>query len=150
MKAIIFTTMFWIISILTFGQNIPNIFGENKDLNQKVFEHVLIKQRMDSTEVKMGDFPIFVRDMATKKRYFNEQYSICRISTLSSPDYYLIVIINNNEYTFIDLDEEENFNTIKKIVESFKNSNIPREQMLLYLSNVIELIEYKNKDLIRM
>ena len=61
MKAIIFTTMFWIISILTFGQNIPNIFGENKDLNQKVFEHVLIKQRMDSTEVKMGNLPFLLQ-----------------------------------------------------------------------------------------
>ncbi len=142
MKAIMFTTMFCIISILTFGQN--------KDLNRKVFEHVIIKEEMDSTEVKMGDFPIFVRDMITYKEYSNERYSICRITTLSSPSYYLIVIINNKEYTFIDLDEERDFNAIQKIIESFKGSKISKEKMLLYLSNAIELIEYKNKDLIRM
>lgn len=149
-KKIILTTLFCIISALTFGQNIPNIYSSKEDLNRKVFEHVLIKESMDSNEVKIGDFPIFVIDLASKKRYSNEKYSICRISTLSSPDYYLIVIIENDKYTFIDLDKEENFNTVKRVVESFKNNNISKKKMLLYLSELIDLIEYKNKDTIRM
>ena len=73
-----------------------------------------------------------------------------RISTLSSPSYYLIVIIENKKYTFIDLDKEKNINTIKKVLESFKNNNISKEKMLLYLSGLIKLIEYKDKDYIRM
>lgn len=150
MRTIILTTIFCILTTLAFGQDIPNIYGQSEDFKRKVYEFVLIKRRMDSTNYKMGDFPIFVIDMATKKRYFNEQYSISRVSTLSSPSSYLIVIIENNEYTFIDLDEEDNFNTIKKVVESFKNNNISKEKILLYLSKLIELIEYKDNDLYRM
>ena len=150
MKTIFFTTIFCILSTLAFGQDISNNYGKNKDLNKQVFEHVLIKEDIDSNKVKIGDFPIYVIDMATKKSYVNENYSICRISTLSSPSYYLIVIIENKKYTFIDLDEEENINTIKKVLESFKNNNISKEKMLLYLSGLIKLIEYKDKDYIRM
>lgn len=144
MNKIVFTAVFCIISIQSFGQTDYNL------LKKRVYEIVLLKEGLDSEKVKIDDIPIFLNDIVQPyKELINKPYSINRISTLSSPSYYLIVIVHNNKFTFIDMDKITNLEVIQEVVDSFKNSEVSKEEMILYISEILKLLEVKNKDTIR-
>lgn len=142
MKKIIFTIILCIISIVSFSQN--------KDLIDRAFNVILNKENIDSSEIDINKFPIFIKDIVSGNNYVDGAYSICRISTLSSPQYYLIVIINNGNYNFIDMDRMPNKDIMKQVIDSFEQSNISKNEVLLYLKQIVKLIDIKDHDTVRM
>jgi len=144
MRKIVFTSILTFFCLASYGQTDYDKF------NQFVYEMVLFKKGMDSTEVKKENIIISIPNIVQSGLPKNKHYAIRRIGTLSSPDNYLIVIVEDNKFTYIDMDLYKDTDIIRKVFESFKRSNVSKKEMILYMNELLRLIDIKNRDNIRM
>ncbi len=144
MKKIVFIVMFLSLHLVSLGQT------DHEKLSQFVYEMVLFKKDMDSTEVKKENILISTTNIAQFEIPQNEHYAILRIETLSSPSDYLIVIVEDNTFTYIDMDLYKSTDIIRKVFESFERANVSKKEIILYVNKLLDLIDIKNRHSIRM
>lgn len=105
----------------------------------------LIDCFIKTNQVKGYNHVLFIRDLLSDKQYAGEGVGIFSFYILTSETYRHIVIINKDSYEIIDMSEEY-VDIIDKLLFYFKESNLSRKDILLYLTQV-NLIKKENESL---
>ncbi len=140
-----------IFAILLIGLSVNAQYIKNDNLLNETYSKLAEKGSLDSIATKIGDVPIYITNLSTFKQFDDEKYAICRIGTLTQPPCFVIVLIEDKTYTFIDLDEHSNLWVLKEILSFFtRASGISNDEMKNYIIEILGLLEIREKYINRM